>query len=1130
MTAISHPVITARSLTSEEQDQLLGSLVERIEAQATGSRYRPGKRLSREEDRGRLWLGMLGSEPVMRRDVEAGIDTVSRTLPAAQGFSFRTTTGEVTLKITLECAFYLALHPTYDEQVEPLLDSESGRLTLEPGSGTSRSIASRWTKVAVEPFTLPITIDTREAGVTRFHEDEITRRLAHARALPSNAEPYRPLRKGGNPAARLPRDADLMDELSWNRYCANNLVGPEMIVLPEHRAVIHVDVSPQSNGLSEVLVTVVNRTPAPKDQNITGSQPYEDRRLDPNLYEVILTAETTAEVRPYELEQVGGSHRYERRVRALGHACSVTTHDPDSGNTRLRTEFIARQTTHRVRPRQTVDTSFESFISDPVATTEALVSDFSAWVDRAWSAENLDALADERGWDKLSRRDADEDAQRARREVEWVRAGMELLRSDPAVQDAFIAANKTMRDAGASRGDNPITSWYPFQVAWIIGCLPGMADPRSNDDVNIVWFSTGGGKSEAYLGLMLVTLFYGRYTGTTAGAQVWARFPLRLLALQQTERFASMVLHAELLRRTDPRIRAGDPFGVGFFAGGGNTPNKLYAAGSRFYRGADPHAGATAEMCRVLVNCPICAQDVDVEFDHDAWTMRHVCRNAGCPMQGTLPVWGVDDDIYRHAPAVLVGTVDRLAALGFSKEFQVLLGRAHSRCPRHGYRADPNWCPVYGCEERSQPVARGFGHVRLEIADELHLLEEGLGALDGMYETLLQRISERLGNQPIQIVGATATIEGYQTQVRHLYQRNARRFPENGPDVGETFWARTDEDEPMRQYVGVRPRVGTMVTAATEVIAEHRNWVKDLINSPESVVRAAGLDPADSTLVEAARAAGRGEYEVMLAYCLRNEDLNTVIREEKVVGGIDRQINLAVINGDTDIRKIKDTVKLLQRPNGTERVKLVAATKAIGHGFDVARLGVMTVVGTPTQAAEVIQASARVGRRAPGLVVTVANPQRDRDSSVFRYYPEWIRYLDRMVHNVPVNRESLQVLQRLLSGGLMAWLLQVHDRQWITGGRRRKSLADSTAFAEAVRIGYLNRDTLVSDLSDGFGIDPSSEFHRMHRDAIAAWVDDQLTSLPMRGHANTRLPDLLYPPVPRSLRDVEEPVIIHGEL
>jgi hypothetical protein len=129
-----------------------------------------------------------------------------------------------------------------------------------------------------------------------------------------------------------------------------------------------------------------------------------------------------------------------------------------------------------------------------------------------------------------------------------------------------------------------------------------------------------------------------------------------------------------------------------------------------------------------------------------------------------------------------------------------------------------------------------------------------------------------------------------------------------------------------------------------------------------------------------------------------------------------------------------------------------------------------------------------------------------------------------------VNRESVPVLKRVLPGGLMAWLLQVLDRGWITGGRRRRSLADSTAFRDAVDVGALDRALLVSLLRHGFAIDDTSVYHRMHREAIDSWVDDHLAMLPLRAEAGTRLPDLLHPSVPRSLRDIEEPLTIYGEL
>ncbi|MGY2121324.1 helicase-related protein [Nocardia gipuzkoensis] len=1134
----SGPMPQGGTLNPDQQNALLGVLIDRIVSQATGSGYPVGVRLSRDHDRGRLWLGMLASEPGLRRDAAKHLNDSNRILPPAQGFSFLTQDPSIRLDVQFGCAFYVSLLPTLDEQTAPQTDNDDGEVMLDASSQQGRPIVSVWSKMRLNPVSVSIDIDTTRRQSRHYYEDVISDGLRSATRLPSGAEYFRSVRRR-NPMGMLPRDADLLDERTWARYCATNLIAADQVVPPEHRAAIRVDVSPRANGTSEVLVTVVNRTPAAMDQLIDGRNAYEDRRIDTKLYEVELVADTTASIVDYDLEQVGGARRYERAVRAFGHAGPVWART--NGVTRFSTTFAAERQTFRVYPRaeikndadtpERIDTRFDRFIADPIGAAEALLSAFERWVDQQWSDENLTELANQKAWDNPSMAEARKDAIKARAEVEWIRAGVEVLRANPEARKAFIAANRVMK--GVGEGEKQITAWFPFQVAWIIGCLPGMVDPANNPDVCIVWFATGGGKSEAYLGLMLVTLFYGRYTGTTAGAQVWARFPLRLLALQQTERFAAMVLRAELVRRLDPEISGGDPFGIGFFAGGGNTPNKLRDRTDPYYRGVDPRAPETAEMCRILHNCPACGDRLEVRFDDLAWTMWHVCCNAACELQGNLPVWSVDDDIYRYAPSVLVGTVDKLAALGLSKEFQVLLGRVHSRCPRHGYRTNPTFCGVFGCQEREHAVADGFGHLRLEIADELHLLEESLGALDGMYETLLQAISERFGNPPMHIVGATATIEGYETQVHHLYHREARRFPENGPVAGETFWSYTNEDEPMRRYMGVRPRAGTMVTATAEVVQQHRQWAEDLCSNPAAMAREAELDDRDMNLIAAVAQAGREEYEVMVAYCLRTEDLNTITRERRVIEDFKRHGQLVTINGDSEPNEVKRAVNRLVEPSKTDdldRVKLIAATKAIGHGFDVPRLGVMALVGTPTQAAEIIQASARVGRRHPGLVVNVANPQRDRDSSFYRCYAEWIKYLDRMVHKVPVNRDSVQVLRRLLSGGLMAWLLQVYDRTWITGGRRRRSLAESTTFVEAVRVGVINRDTLVDDLTAGFGIDRTSEFFKVHRDVIATWVEELLASIPLRAKDKKRLPELLHPAVPRSLRDVQEPLTIHGEI
>jgi hypothetical protein len=699
-----------------------------------------------------------------------------------------------------------------------------------------------------------------------------------------------------------------------------------------------------------------------------------------------------------------------------------------------------------------------------------------------------------------------------------------------------------------------------------VGCLPGVKDPASDLTVDIVWFATGGGKSEAYLGLMLVTLFYARRTGTTAGTLAWARFPLRLLSLQQTERFGEVVAIAEQIRRADPATAAGEPFSVGYFVGSGNTPNKFYGATSSFAQ-EDPQDSRVAERCRVLDFCPTCsgngamgARDVQVAvraahenraatyeelarphtrqgqlrltvaFDATTWTMYHVCEATGCPASGNLPIYVIDDDIYRRTPSVLVGTVDKLAQIALQSQFGTLLGRAASRCPVHGLTTNPQWCAVFGCQYDRLPAKAGLGGLRLEIADELHLLDEELGALDGMYETLLGKINEAAKNPPLRIVGATATLEGYQQQVQHLYQRAGRRFPAHGPTVDENFWSYTRHDRPLRRYLGLRPRRIAFTTASIEVALTHRRWLERLRTDPGHYLALAGL-PQTPEAEALAREAYDDLYEVFLAYALRNEDLGRFMREERF-REFHAEHNWAQVNSDADPGYIRRAVRRLVNPGGyseNEQIKTVVATKAIGHGFDVARLGVMVMMGTPTQASEVIQASARVGRVHPGLVINIANPTRDRDVSTHRYYKYWVAYLDRLIHKVPINRESLPVLKRVLPGGLMAWLLQIYDRGWLTSGPKRRTLRDSDMLRDALTGGYLTPDTLARSLQDGFGLDPTDAYHELHRRTVQQWVDDVLRLVQVQGSDKRKTPELLDPRVPNSLRDIEEPLDIFLE-
>jgi len=1132
------------------RDQLLGSLERRILTEAAGALVPAGVRLPGRPQMA-YWLGQLASEPQLIADRNRGLPG-DRLVPAAEGFSFRVpaTGTRVELDLSLSFSVYVALHPTLAEQraftTAESDDDGTGASGSGPGaaaaaSAQGRPLAQVWAKVPVGPLSLPVSIEAGIEGSLRLGTDVIGAVVAAAVRVPGGCQPYRTRRRAA-PAGSLPRDADMHDEAAWAACTASNLLAVADAALPRFAAAVEVDVTATDGG-RDILITVVNITPADDAQfaDRAGTIPFDRPHLDTRLYEVRLSATTRAELEPYDLEQVARSHRYERTVDAFGQACPVVvTRAAEAGTTTLSTAYGASTATWRAHARTTsragavIDASFDALIANPVGAVNAIIDAHADWVAEHWSATALDARRAARGWDPAARADAERDAWAASGEVDWIRAGAKALAANADLREAFIAMNRAMKVVGASKG---YTSWRLFQIAWIVGCLPAVADPTADPDVQIETVETGGGKSEAYLGVVLLHLFYWRLTGGTAGVNVWARFPLRLLSTQQTARFAQAVLAAEVLRQNDARISAGDPFGVGFFVGSTNTPNKIYPADSPYARGQNPADPLLAERCRVLEHCPCCdphgtGPRLIVRFDEQTWTMQHVCTNTSCRLSGVLPVWVVDDDVYRRAPSVLVGTVDRLAQIAQSPQFQILFGRVHSRCPRHGYTAHPSFCAVYGCSASRAPVAPGFGHLRCEVTDELHLLEESLGALDGMYETLAQQIGARLGNEPLHIVAATATLEGYENQVHHLYRRGARRFPAPGPDAGETFFSYTDADDPLRRYVGIRPRGVTMVTAAADVARMHAQWLAAAVADPAAAAAAAGLDATDPHVIDIVTRAVKDDYAVMLGYCLRNEDLSSFTRDDRVTELLDSQDNLATISGNVDPAVIREAIARLDSPpaDSTRQIRVIAATKAIGHGFDSPRLGLMALMGTPTQAAEVIQATARVGRAHPGLIVHVFNPSRDRDSSVFRYYAAWIRFLDRLVYKVPINRESLPVLRRVLSGALMAWLLQVHDVRWMTSAPRRYSLARSDQLRDALAAGFIDRATLVTELSDGLGLDPANPYHDMHRAAVGRYVDDTMSRLAVAASPQQRTAELLDPSVPRSLRDVEEPITIYGNV
>lgn len=1099
---------------------LVDALVDHVVDDATGAAEVPLQRYSGENPHSRFWLGWLGPEAAVGR---GGGYLAERFRPSSQGFSFRTSTLPLTLTLSGEFVLWVPLHPTFEEQRQAAGLPESA-----PPSDQGISLRRVWMKVPIPPVSTDVVIGSSgrmEVGRDDFR-DAIRQGLG---TLPADATTIRTLRPGG----RLPRPADLSTRSVWRTWEASNLEDP---TVPKWTVAFDVETSqPDSKGVHEILVTITNRSPGPEQQTLPGrpDQTLPSWASDARIWEAAVGCRASAPLQPYVLEQIPDSYRYDREVLALGFNCSTE----EDGDNVIRSAFAAVAETDRVHPRREgerepgpIDTSFDTLRSDALPALKRLLEEASYWTEENWGDDARRAMAQADNWDESTKDQAKEDAKRARAEIEWIEDGILKLESDAKLRRAFSLMNEAMKEASAGYAE-----WYPFQLAFILGSLPAVADPAAREPVDIVWFPTGGGKTEAYLGLNLVHLFYSRLSGRRAGSHTWARFPLRLLSLQQTHRFADSVLVAEAVRRRHQDVATGEPFSVGYYVGQGNTPNTIRLPDDRFYNGWDPEEPANQESCRVLSVCPVCrAPDAPaIRFDRNTHTMVHECLNPRCDLHGEpLPIYVVDDDIYRRAPTVIVGTVDKLAQLGQNAKFRILLGQARSRCPKHGYSIFEDRCLIYGCQDPVGRVPDGFGGLELEIQDELHLLSESLGALDGNYETIFQALREELGLPTLRILGATATIEGYREQAEHLYQRKPRRFPIPGPKKGESFWAYEQKDDPLRVFVGLLPRGTTMLNAGFRLTQSHWRFISEGMADPETFCEdRLGIPRTNGSVVADWL---HQLYETLVSYCLRKADLERYAKDITDDSEIcPDPANYDRITGD--VPDIGEVLARLEHPPASpdDRIRVLGATSAISHGVDVNRLNVMMVMGMPTQTAEFIQVTARVGRRHPAAVFALINPMRERDVSHFRYFRKYAEYLDRLVEPVPVNRESLPVLKRVLSGGLTSLLFQVEEDRWMYNGSKsqpfRHRLWWVKNVARAINDNALTEPDLVDRLMRAFAVDPSHPRHERHREAIREFVERNFTNFLVRRNSGDSTTDVIDPPVPRSLRDVETLVEIVGE-
>ncbi|GAB3523532.1 DISARM system helicase DrmA [Arthrobacter monumenti] len=466
-----------------------------------------------------------------------------------------------------------------------------------------------------------------------------------------------------------------------------------------------------------------------------------------------------------------------------------------------------------------------------------------------------------------------------------LRAGLELLtNTDPTAQGSdrarksFAFMNRTMREqrirsqvAALRAADRSLTvkdaraaidakgdvaaSWRAFQLAFILMQLPSIVDPtvsrRSGDlpRAELLFFPTGGGKTEAYLGLAAFTFGIRRLQGIIEtpgglidgrdGVAVLMRYTLRLLTSQQFLRATTLMCAAELVRREDPATWGQEPFRIGLWVGSSVSP-KRFAEAEQQVRDVRNDDGNSAYGLTVLQfsSCPWCGTPINPKADVVAvkttQRIQVYCGDklARCPFSqgGTavegLPVLTVDDEIYRNPPTFLLATVDKFARLAREGEAASLFGYVSQRCERHGYKHPDTMASVCGASDHNSKSEGGLVYPKatvksverlrppdLIIQDELHLITGALGTAVGLFEAAIDTLSTwEYGSaenpalvKPL-VIASTATVRNARDQVMKLYARQVQIFPPQVLSVTDTFFSKevaVSEKDPGRRYVGV---------------------------------------------------------------------------------------------------------------------------------------------------------------------------------------------------------------------------------------------------------------------------------------------------------------------------------------
>jgi hypothetical protein len=823
---------------------------------------------------------------------------------------------------------------------------------------------------------------------------------------------------------------------------------------------LRVDVHSRPQGEGDCLITVSLRN-VTKEQGDAHAlyQTYFDVRVENAKAEPCILPYRS--VKAFDKDSKSMALLYRSKPSfAIGHGCA-TDWQAEEGATRAHKvsaeyfpSYEAPSMTSEIKrpdgsPIRVSMAALAEFSDEAVKELEELLALYAQWIaDKREEARKLPTEFQETAHEHLGA---------CEKALARMRRGFEVLQQDELAREAFQLTNQAVllqqRRSGNKRflKYNPKTKrnefsepftptaslmsagsrgyWRAFQIAFLLLSLPSIIDDQGEDRdlVDLIWFPTGGGKTEAYLGLTAFSIFVRRLRDPNdVGVNVLMRYTLRLLTAQQFQRASRLICAMEYLRQRHPKLGA-TPISAGIWMGGETTPNKREDALQSLKKLTRNERYAQNKF--LLERCPWCGAELGlagssgnkrvVGYVAQGNTVVFRCSDSQCDFSkptSPLPVYVIDEDIYEKRPSLVIGTVDKFARLAW----------------------EPKVRNLFGLDETGQRIASPPG---LVIQDELHLIGGPLGSMVGLYECLVEELCTDRRSKPVKpkIVCSTATTRNYREQVKSLYGRDGvSLFPPPGLDAGDSFFAQYARDEEGRLLPG-KLYVGVMGTGYGSLSTTQVRTHTALLQAPMEL-------PVQE----------RDPWWTLMCFCNSLNELGNTLSQFQVdiptyTHSLRIRQNLFAgkpeenVGQQTRLRRIYEQLELTSRLSNEEvpealtqleqeklkekdkAVDICLASSIIEVGIDVDRLSLMTVSGQPKTTAQYIQVSGRVGRRweeRPGLVVTIYNPLRYRDRS---HYEDFRGYHQRLYMNVEpssVTPFSEPTLERALHAVMVAYVRQ----------------------------------------------------------------------------------------------------------